>query len=146
MTENKPEILLAEKNHYDVEFMLEALERFNLTDKTMVFRDGGDVLDYIAATGKYSGCKTCEKLRVIILDINLPKVDGLEILQRIRTNEDTRMVPVVIFSSSTTNRDRIKSYELGANSYINKPDSYNGFVNTFAEIGSYWILQNVPAW
>jgi len=82
---------------------------------------------------------------VIILDLKLPKVDGLEVLQRVRASEKTRMIPVVIFSSSTEDRDRIESYRLGANSYIAKPASYENFVNTVAEIGSYWMLRNIPA-
>ena len=145
MTENEPEILLVERSKYDVEFMLEALTKYNLTDKIKVFQDGGEVLDYIFATGKYSGCDTCKKLKVIILDVKLSKVDGLEVLQRIRVNENTRMIPVVVFSTSTEDRDRIESYRLGANSYIVKPASYENFVNTAAEIGSYWGLQNLPA-
>ena len=145
MTENEPEILLVEQGKHDVEFMLKALEKYNLTDKVKVFQDGGDALDYILATGKYSGCDTCKKLRVIILDVKLPKVDGLEVLQRIRDSENTKTIPVVVFSSSTEDRDRMESYRLGANSYISKPASYENFVNTAAAIGSYWMLQNVPA-
>jgi len=145
VTENKPEILLVEESKHDVEFMLEALKKYNLPDKIKVFHDGGEVLDYIFATGKYSGCDTCEKLKVIILDVKLPKVDGLEVLQRIRASEKTRMTPVVVFSSSMEERDKMESYRLGANSYIVKPASYENFVNTVAEIGSYWVLQNVPA-
>jgi len=145
VTENRPEILHVEDNKHDVEFMLKALEKYNLADKVKVFHDGGEVLDYIFATGKYSGCDTCKKLRVIILDLKLPKIDGREILQRIRAGENTRMIPVVIFTSSTEDRDRRESYRLGANSYIVKPTSYEDFINTAGEIGSYWILQNVPA-
>ncbi|MGZ6249436.1 MAG: response regulator [Syntrophales bacterium] len=145
MTDNKPEILLVEESKHDVEFMLEALKKYNLLDKIKVFHDGGEALDYILATGKYSGCDTCGKLKVIILDVKLPKVDGLEVLREIRASEKTRMIPVVVFSSSTEDRDRMESYRLGANSYIVKPDSYENFVNTVAEIGSYWVLQNVPA-
>ncbi|MGA2332509.1 MAG: response regulator [Syntrophales bacterium] len=145
MTENEPDILLVEDSKHDVEFMLEALKRYNLPDKIKVFHDGGEALDYILATGKYSECNACETLRVIILDLKLPKVDGLEVLQRVRASEKTRMIPVVIFSSSTEDRDRIESYRLGANSYIAKPASYENFVNTVAEIGSYWMLRNIPA-
>ena len=144
MIENMPEILLVEDNKYNVEFILEALAKYNLIDKIRVFQDGGEALDYIFATGKYSGCDTCEKLRVIILDLSLPKVDGLEILQRIKANELTRMIPVVVFSSSAEDRDRMESYRLGANSYIVKPASYENFINAAAEIGSYWALQNIP--
>ncbi len=145
MTENEPEILLVEQSKYDVEFMLKALEKYNLTEKVKVFPDGGEVLDYIFATGKYSGCDTCKKLRVIILDVKLPKVDGLEVLQRIRASEKTRMIPVVIFSSSTEDRDRTEGYRLGVNSYVIKLSSYENFVNTVAEMGSYWMLQNISA-
>jgi CheY-like chemotaxis protein len=145
VTENEPEILLVEQSKHDVGFMLNALEKYNLTDKVKIFQDGGEVLDYIFATGKYSGCDTCNRLRVIILDVKLPKVDGLEVLQRIRASENTRMIPVVVFSSSTEDRDRMESYRLGANSYIVKPASYENFVNAAAEIGSYWALQNIPA-
>ena len=145
MTEDTPEILLVEESRHDVEFMLETLQKYNLTDKIKVFQDGGEALDYIFATGKYSGCDTCAKLRVIILDIKLPKVDGLEVLRRIRAGEKTRMIPVVVFSSSTEERDKMESYRLGANSYIVKPANYENFVNTVSEIGSYWVLQNVPA-
>lgn len=145
MTEDKPEILLLEESKHDLEFMLEALKKYNLPDKIKVFHDGGEALDFILATGKYSGCDTCEKLKVIILDVKLPKVDGLEVLQKIRASENTRMVPVVVFSSSTEDRVRKESYRLGANSYISKPASYENFVNTVYEIGSYWLLQNSPA-
>lgn len=145
MTENEPEMLLVEDSKHDVEFILQALEKYNLTDKIKVFHDGAEVLDYIFATGKYSRCDTCKKLRVIILDLKLPKVDGLDVLKSIRASEKTRMIPVVVFSSSTEDRDRIESYRLGANSYIVKPVSYENFVKTAAEIVSYWMLQNVPA-
>ena len=145
MTEDKPEILLVEGSRHDVEFMFEALKKYNLPDKIKVFHDGGEALDYILATGKYSGCDTCEKLKVIILDVKLPKIDGLEVLQRIRASEKTKMIPIVVFSSSTEERDKTESYRLGANSYVVKPASYENFVNTVAEIGSYWVLQNVPA-
>ncbi|MGC9977064.1 MAG: response regulator [Syntrophales bacterium] len=145
MTENMPEILIVEDNKYDVEFMFKAVEKYNLTEKIKVFQDGGEALDYILATGKYSGFDTCKRLKVIILDLQLQKVGGLDVLQGIRANENTRMTPVVVFSSSTEDRDRMESYRLGANSYIVKPVSYEDFVNTAAEIGSYWMLQNIPA-
>jgi len=145
VTENMPEILIVEDNKYDVEFMLKALEKYKLTEKIKIFQDGGEALNYILASGKYSGFDACRKLKVIILDLQLPKVGGLDVLQGIRANENTRMIPVVVFSSSTEDRDRIESYRLGANSYIVKPISYENFVNTAAEIASYWMLQNIPA-
>jgi two-component system, response regulator len=145
MTENIPEILIVEDSKYDVEFMLKAVEKYNLTEKIKVFQDGGEALDYILATGKYSGFDTCKRLKVIILDLKLPKIGGLDVLQMIRASENTRMIPVVVFSSSTEDHDRIESYRLGANSYIVKPVSYENFVNTAAEIASYWMMQNIPA-
>jgi DNA-binding response OmpR family regulator len=136
--------LLVEESKHDVEFMLEALKKYNLPDKIKIFHDGGEVLDYISATGKYSGCTTCRKLRVIILDVKLRKVDGLEVFKRIRASENKRMIPVAVFSSSTEDLDRMESYRLGANRYIIKPPSYEKFVNTVSEIGSYWMLQTSP--
>ena len=140
-----PEILIIEDNRYDVEFMLRAVAKYNLTEKIKVLQDGGEALDYISTTGKYSGFDTCKRLKVIILDLKLPKVGGLDVLQMIRASENTRMIPVVVFSSSTEDSDRIECYRLGANSYIVKPVSYENFVNTAAEIASYWMLQNIPA-
>ncbi|MGA2330639.1 MAG: response regulator [Syntrophales bacterium] len=109
MTENVSAILLVADNKHDAEFMLKALENYNLTDKIKVFHDGGEVLEYIFATGKYAACDICKKLRLIILDLKLPKVDGLDVLQSIRVSENARMIPVVVFSSSTEDRDRVAS-------------------------------------
>jgi two-component system response regulator len=127
-----------------VEFMLEALKKHNLADRVKVFRDGEEALDYLFATGEFSGRDPCQQPRVILLDLRLPKIDGLEILQRIRANEMTKMIPVVVFSSSAEDRDRVESYRLGANSYITKPVFYEDFMKTVTEIGSYWALQNIP--
>ena len=138
------DILLVEDNKYNVEFMLEALKKHNLADRVKVFRDGEEALDYLFATGEFSGRDPCQQPRVILLDLRLPKIDGLEILQRIRANEMTKMIPVVVFSSSSEDRDRLESYRLGANSYITKPVFYDDFMKTVTEIGSYWALQNIP--
>jgi two-component system response regulator len=139
-----PEILLVEDNKYNVEFMLEALEKHNLNDKVKVFQDDQEALDYIFATGKYSGCDTCTRLKVIILDFNLRKMKGLELLQRIRASETKRMIPVVVFSSSTEDQDRLESYRLGANSYIVQPASYENFMSIVSDIGFYWAFHNTP--
>ena len=109
------DILLVEDNKYNVEFMLEALKKHSLADRVKVFRDGEEALDYLFAAGEFSGRDPCQQPRVILLDLRLPKIDGLEILQRIRANEMTKMIPVVVFSSSSEDRDRLESYRLGAN-------------------------------
>jgi len=142
--EDMSDILLVEDNKYNVEFILDALSKQNLSHRVKVFRDGGEALNYLFAAGEYSGPDSFKQPRVILLDLRLPKVDGLELLRMIRTNEATKMIPVVIFSSSTRDEDRIESYRLGANSFIVKPIGYDRFVETVTEIGSYWALQNAP--
>jgi two-component system response regulator len=144
LPEDELDILLVEDNRYNVEFMLEALEKVNLADRVKVFQDGEKALDYLFATGEYSGRDSCKQPRVILLDLRLPKIGGHEVLRRIKSNEMTRMIPVVVFTSSAKDEDREESYELGANSYIVKPNSYENFVKSVAEIVSYWALQNVP--
>jgi len=142
--DNVPDILLVEDNKYNVEFILEALEKHGIVDRVKVFHDGEKVLEYLFAAGEYAGRDSCEQPGVILLDLKLPKVDGLEVLRRIRSNELTKIIPVVVFSSSTEDRDKTESYRLGANSYIIKPVSYESFVKLAAEIGFYWAFLNVP--
>ena len=131
------DILLVEDNKYNVEFILDALSKHNLAHRVKVFRDGGEALDYLFAAGEYSSRDSFKQPKVILLDLGLPKVDGLEFLRIIRINEATKMIPVVVFSSSTRDEDRIESYRLGANSFIVKPIGYDRFVETVTQIGSY---------
>jgi two-component system response regulator len=142
--EDTPDIVIVEDNKYNVEFILDALSKHKLAHRVKVFRDGGEALDYLFAVGEYSDRDSLKQPSLILLDLRLPKVDGLELLRMIRTNEKTEMIPVVVFSSSTRDEDRIESYRLGANSFIIKPIAYNRFVETVAGIGSYWALQNAP--
>jgi two-component system, response regulator len=142
--EDMSDILLVEDNKYNVEFMLEALNKHNLAHRVKVFRDGREALDYLFAAGEYSDRDSFKQPSVILLDLRLPKVDGFQLLRMIRTNETTKMIPVVVFSSSTSDQDRIDSYRLGANSFIIKPTAYDRFVETVTEIGSCWALQNAP--
>ena len=142
--EDMSDIVLVEDNKYNVEFILDALNKHNLAHRVKVFRDGGKALDYLFATGEYSDRYSSKQPSVILLDLRLPKVDGLELLRMLRSNETTKMIPVVVFSSSTSDEDRIDSYRLGANSFIIKPIAYDRFVETVTEIGSYWALQNAP--
>ena len=142
--EEMSDIVLVEDNKYNVEFILDTLNKHNLAHRVKVFRDGREALDYLFAAGQYSDRHSSKQPSVILLDLRLPKVDGLELLRMIRTNETTKMIPVVVFSSSTNDQDRIDSYRLGANSFIVKPIAYDRFVETVSEIGSYWVLQNTP--
>ena len=144
LPENEQDILLVEDNRYNVEFMFEALEKLNLADRVKIFQDGAKALEYLFAAGEYLGRDSCRLPRLILLDLRLPKIGGLEVLRRIKSNQMTRMIPVVVFTSSAKDQDREESYELGANSYIVKPHSYENFVKTVADIVSYWTLQNVP--
>jgi len=123
MTSMKKErtILLVEDNPDDVELTLRAFKQYNIKNEIAVVRDGAEALDYLFATGTYSNCDTTTMPAVVILDLKLPKVDGLEVLQRMRGDERTKLVPVVILTSSTEERDVINGYKFGANSYVRKP-------------------------
>ncbi|HVN23481.1 MAG TPA: response regulator [Syntrophorhabdales bacterium] len=145
MQENTIEIILVEDNPADVEMTIAALKERNLANKVHVLRDGAEALAYImnnvdCRPGKAE--QQCPKL--VLLDLKLPKVDGLELLKRIRSDERTKSVPVVILTSSNEERDRIASYRLGVNSYVVKPVDFDEFARAVAEIGFYWLLMNRP--
>ena len=145
MQENTIEIILVEDNPADVEMTFRALKERNLANKVHVLRDGAEALEYImhnvdCRPGKAE--RHCPK--VILLDLKLPKVDGLEVLKRIRAEERTKCVPVVILTSSDEERDRIASYRLGVNSYVVKPVDFDDFARAVVEIGCYWVLMNKP--
>jgi CheY-like chemotaxis protein len=138
------EILLVEDNPNDVELTLRALKKNNLTNKVHVVKDGAEALDYIFATGAYANRDINHHPRVILLDLKLPKVDGLEVLRRLKSDERTKVIPVVVLTSSKEERDLVESYKLGANSYIAKPVDFDSFVKAVAELGLYWLLLNQP--
>jgi two-component system response regulator len=144
MIENVLDIILVEDNPNDVELMLIALKTHNLANRVMVLRDGAEAMDYIFATGKYAGRGASKCPTVILLDLKLPKVDGLEVLGKIRADERTKKIPVVVLTSSNEDRDRIESYRLGVNSYIVKPVEFENFARAVAEVGFYWVLLNKP--
>jgi CheY-like chemotaxis protein len=144
MTPNEVEILLVEDNPNDVELTLRALKKHNITNKVHVVKDGAEALEYIFATGAYARRNINRIPKVILLDLKLPKVDGLEILRRIKSDERTKMIPVVVLTSSKEERDLVESYRLGANSYITKPVDFESFVKAVSEIGLYWLLLNQP--
>lgn len=142
-TINEVEILLVEDNPND-ELTLRALKKHNLTNKVHVVKDGAEALEYIFAKGDYAHRKIEDYPKVILLDLKLPKVDGLEVLRQIKSNERTKMIPVVVLTSSKEERDLVESYKLGANSYITKPVDFESFVKSVSEVGLYWLLLNQP--
>lgn len=141
---NEIEILLVEDNPNDVELTLRALKKNNLTNSVHVVKDGAEALDYIFAIGAYASRDINHPPKVILLDLKLPKVDGLEVLRRIKADERTKVIPVVVLTSSKEERDLVESYKLGANSYIAKPVDFDSFVKAVAELGIYWLLLNQP--
>jgi two-component system response regulator len=136
------EILLVEDNPSDLELSLRALSKYNLVNKIHVARDGEEALEYIFANGAYDKRDMSKKLSMILLDLKLPKVDGLEVLRRIKNDERTKMIPVIMLTASTEEQDIIKSYELDVNSYIVKPIEFDKFIGAVSEIGLYWKLLN----
>ena len=137
-------ILLVEDNPDDVELTLRALKRNNILNKVIVAKDGVEALDYLLGTGMYSKRDLKDLPVVILLDLKLPKIDGLEVLKRIRQDEHSKLIPVVILTSSSEEKDLIDGYSLGANSYIRKPLEFNQFVEAIKYLGLYWLLWNEP--
>ena len=138
------EILLIEDNPADVVLTLRGLKKHNLSNKVMVINDGAEALDYIFARGEYEDRNMENIPRLILLDLKLPKVHGLEVLRQIKSNEMTKVIPVVVLTSSTEEKDVIESYKLGVNSYITKPVDFDKFLKAAEEIGLYWVLLNHP--
>lgn len=135
------EIILVEDNPDDIELTIRALEENRLANHLKILRDGQEALDYIFEN---VDCINGGRPKVILLDLKLPKVDGLEVLQKVRADERTNCVPVVILTSSNEERDRIDSYKLGVNSYIVKPVEFDKFIKAVAQIGCYWVALNKP--
>jgi len=138
------EVLLVEDNPNDVELTLRALDRHRLANNVLVVRDGAEALDFVFAEGSYRGRKIENGPKVILLDLKLPKVDGLEVLRRIKADERTAAQPVVVLTSSQEEKDIVRSYQLGVNSYIVKPVNFDKFVEAVSELGLYWLLLNKP--
>jgi len=134
-------ILLAEDNVNDVELTLAALRENNLINPVVVARDGSEALDYLHQRNRYADRVTGNP-GLFLLDLKMPKVDGIEVLRRIKANEETRSVPVVVMTSSNEERDVVESYRLGVNSYIVKPVQFESFLETVAKIGLYWVITN----
>ena len=137
-------ILLVEDNPDDVDLTLRALKKNNILNEIVIARDGAEALDYLFGRGAYSSRDLSEFPEVILLDLKLPKVDGLEVLQKIRSNEKTKLLPVVILTSSKEEKDLINGYSLGCNSYIRKPVDFNKFIEAIKQLQVYWLLLNEP--
>jgi two-component system response regulator len=139
--ENKM-ILLVEDNPDDEALTLRALKKNNIGNKVQVVRDGAEALEFLFCTGVFADRNPQDKPQIVLLDLKLPKVDGLEVLRRIRADERTRLLPVVILTSSKEEQDMIKGYSLGANSYVRKPVDFTQFVDSVRQLGLYWLVLN----
>ena len=138
------EILLVEDNPNDAELAIRTLKKSNLANKLLWVKDGAEALDFIFATGEYSSRNVVNGPKVILLDLRLPKVDGMEVLRRIKGDARTACIPVVVLTSSKEDRDVVESYKLGVNSFISKPVGFEEFAKTVSELGFYWLLVNQP--
>ena len=139
---NEVEILLVEDNPYDAELTIRALRNKGLANKLLTFPDGVEALDFLFGTGEYAGRNLAAQPKVILLDLKLARINGLEVLEKIRNDARTRMIPVVILTSSQEESDIVKSYNLGVNSYMVKPVDFDKFFQAVEELGLYWLLLN----
>jgi len=135
-------ILLVEDNDDDIALTLRALEKNNLQNEVTIARDGQEALDILFGLGEHANRTGAALPEVVLLDLKLPRVDGLEVLRRLRANEQTKLLPVVVLTSSTQERDVVQSYELGANSYVQKPVNFGDFLEATRQLGMYWLVLN----
>jgi len=136
------EIVIVEDSPHDAELMVRSLKKNRLANSLIVLEDGEQALDFIFCRGQYAGRDSSRTPRVIFLDLKLPKVDGLEVLKQVKSNEQTRKIPVIIVTSSKEDPDIATAYNLGANSYVVKPVDFDSFVKTITQLGLYWLVIN----
>ena len=146
MNDQQIQILLVEDNPNDVKLALHAFKTHNLANRVHVVRDGVEALEFIFGTDRYADRNVAAGPKLILLDLKLPLIDGIEVLRRIKADEKTCMTPVVVMTSSNEDRDMVESYKLGVNSYIRKPVDFNQFTEAVSQLGCYWLLLNeVPS-
>lgn len=138
-------ILLVEDNPDDVALTLRAFQRNNIANNIVVARDGAEAIDYLFGQGDHDGRDVSDVPQLVLLDLKLPKISGLDVLRRLRADERTKYIPVVILTSSSEESDLITSYDLGANSFVKKPVDYDEFVEAARQLGLYWLVINRPA-
>jgi two-component system, response regulator len=145
MTDNEAiELLLVEDNPQDLELALRALRKAELMNRSYVARDGVEALDFVFGTGAFAGREPASRLKVILLDLKLPKIDGLEVLRRIKADPAMKTIPTVVLTSSREQRDVLESYQLGVNSYIVKPVNFDRYAEAVRNLGVYWLVLNQP--
>jgi len=144
MESNEVEILLVEDNPNDAELAIRALKARNLANKLIWLKDGVEALDFIFAQGQYADRSVEDVPKVVLLDLKLPRVNGLEVLEKIKSDKRTMAIPVVVLTSSSEERDIVTSYNLGVNSYILKPVDFDKFIDAVKDVGLYWMLLNKP--
>lgn len=137
-------ILLVEDNPDDEALTVRALKKNNIRNEVVVARDGVEAIDYLFGAGKHAGRDTSVQPQIVLLDLKLPKVDGLEVLKRMRADDRTKLVPVVVLTTSKADRDLVSSYSLGANSYVRKPVDFAQFSEAVRQLGLYWLILNEP--
>ncbi len=145
MSSQKKTILLVEDNQDDEDLTLRALRKGKISNEVIVVRDGSEAVDFLFASGKYAERNAEDLPTVVLLDLKLPKLSGLEVLKRIRDNEKTKLLPVVILTSSNEDKDIVNGYSLGANSYVCKPVEINDFISAVQQLGMYWLILNERA-
>ncbi len=138
-------IVLVEDNANDEELTLRAFRKSNILNRVVVVRDGAEALDYCFRRGAHAGRPASEVIQVVLLDLKLPKIDGLDVLRALRADERTRLIPIVILTSSAEDQDLLRGYGLGANSYVRKPVDFNQFVDAVRQLGLYWLVINQAA-
>jgi len=141
---NNKVILLVEDNPDDEALTLRALRKNNIVNEVVVVRDGVEAVDYLFGEGGHAGRDVAKTPQVILLDLKLPKLDGLGVLRRLRADDRTKLLPVVVLTSSNEEQDRMKSYDLGANSYVRKPVDFDQFLDAATQLGLYWLVLNEP--
>jgi two-component system response regulator len=142
MKNDEIEIVLIEDNPYDAELTIRALKKNNIANNLIHLSDGAEALEFIFCTGKYSDRSGTVQPKVILLDLNMPKVNGIEVLKKIKADDNTKAIPVIVLTSSTEDPDVQTCYKLGVNSYIVKPVGFANFTKAISELGLYWVLQN----